>query len=177
MTSKHVTARVAAIIAAACALGLSACGSSKSSSAPTTTPTTGAAVTTAAAPDTSTPDTSTPSSAAAGGEPTLTLDPKGPYAPGTKVKVSATGFKPNEQVGINECADKGNATGAGDCDLAKIVLLNTDSSGAGSGTYAVHKGPFGANNIVCGGATKCLLSVAELVATGGLSASEDITFK
>ena len=168
MTRTHT--RVMAVIAAACALGLSACGSSKSSTPPATTPTTGAAATTAAAP------TSAAASSAAATQ-TITLSPKGPYAPGTSVTVSATGFKPNEQVGINECADKGNATGAGDCDLGKIVLLTTDATGAGSGKYVVHKGPFGANNIVCGPKQKCLLSVSELIATGGLSASQDIAFK
>jgi uncharacterized protein YceK len=164
MTRTHT--RTIAVIAAVCALGLSACGSSsKKSSSGTTTPTSTA------------PTSAAATSGAAGGQPTITLDPKGPYAPGQKVKVSATGFKPNEQVGINECADKGAATGAGDCDLAKIVLLQTDAKGAGSGTYVVHKGPFGANKIVCSATTKCLLSVAELVATGGLNASEDISFK
>ena len=168
MTRTH--ARVVAVIAAACALGLSACGSSKSDNTPTTTPT--SAGTTAAAPTSAAAESS-----AAAAEPTITLAPKGPYAPGTSVTVTAAGFKPNEQIGINECADKGNATGAGDCDLAKIVLLTTDASGGGSGKYVVHKGPFGANNIVCSASVPCLLSVSELVATGGLSAAEGIEFK
>ena len=175
MTKTH--SRLMAIVVAVCAVGLSACGSSKSST-PTTTPTTAAADTSApAATDTSAPASTGASDSAAAGGPAMTLDPAGPYSPGQTVTVSATGFKPNDQVGINECADKGNATGAGDCDLAKIVLITADANGAGSSKYVVHVGPFGQNQVKCSATQKCLLSVSELIATGGLNTSQPIEFK
>lgn len=168
MTKNH--SRLMAIVAAVCAVGLSACGSSKSST-PTTTPTTAAAVTSAAAPT----DTATASGSAAAAAQSMTATPSTGLKTGDKVAITAKGFPPNDNLGINLCADEGAATGAGDCDLRNLVGVKSDAQGNVKGTYVVHKGPFGQNQRTCGGSTKCVLSVAELSPTG-VNTSTPVTF-
>jgi hypothetical protein len=51
-----------------------------------------------------------------------------------------------------------------------------DASGTVTIQFKVNQGPFGANQIVCSAAQKCLVSVAELVAAPTQEADADITF-
>jgi hypothetical protein len=159
----------AAVVAVgiACAAGLSACGSSSKPSG-STAPTTAAATTAAAA--------SASASGPAPGTQTITVTPDKGLKEGQTVQVKAANFPPNESLGINECADKGASTGAGDCNIAKIVLVTADATGKVSGKIAVTKGPFGANNVTCSAKQKCLISVSQLIPGNPLAASKDISF-
>jgi hypothetical protein len=152
---------------------VAACGSSKNNTAATTTPTTAATTTTAAPTTTSTTVASTTTTVGQ----TITITPSTGLTNGQMVHVVGTGFTPGEtNLGINECADKGNNTGAGDCDLAGTKVLKPDSSGKVTIDFAVKKGPFGSNNIVCSAAQACLLSISQLVASPTEQASSNITF-
>lgn len=143
----HARARAVCAFVVAGAMLLAACGSSsKSSSSTTTTPTTAAST----------------SSSAAGPTQTLTITPNSGLTDGQTVQLKGTGFtKAGETLQALECADKGTQTGAGDCNLGAIKVLGmADSTGTITGSYVVHKGPFGSNNIVCSATVKCLISVS-----------------
>lgn len=144
---------------------LAGCGSSSKSTSSATTPTT-AAVTTEA------PTTTTPAPAQ-----TITVTPSTGIKDGQAVHIVGKGYTPGKTMGVTECADKGAATGAGDCNLRGIKTAVPDSTGTVTIDFPVLKGPFGSNNIVCGPTQKCLVSVA----TAGSAnpdevASTDITF-
>jgi curli biogenesis system outer membrane secretion channel CsgG len=84
-------------------LVLAACSSSKSSSTATTVAP--AATTTSAA----------------GPSQNITITPSTGLHDGQTVRIVGTGYtKSGEQLQVTECADKGQATGAGDCDLRNI---------------------------------------------------------
>jgi len=144
------------------ALVIGACSSSKSSSSSSssaTTPTTLAPTTTAAAPKQS-----------------VTITPNTGLKDGQAVQVVAKGYTAGKTYGITECADKGAATGAGDCNLRGIKVATADATGTVTASFPVAKGPFGSNNIVCSASQACILSVAtagsanpDEVATGTLS--------
>lgn len=166
----HARARAVFAFVGAGAMLLAACGSSSKSSSSTTTTTTPAATTAT---------TSVTASSAAGPTQTLTVTPSSGLTDGQKVQLTGTGFtKAGETLAANECADKGNQTGAGDCNLGGITVLGmADASGKITGTFVVKKGPFGSNNIVCSASQKCLISIA----TAGSpqpdqEASMDVTF-
>src|SRR5439155_19081649 len=80
--------------------------------------------------------------------PTGTISPQEGLQNGTVVTITGTGFTAGKALGITECSDQGDATGAGDCDLGKIKVLTVGANGKVSGTYTVSAGPFGANNRV-----------------------------
>jgi hypothetical protein len=150
----HARTRAVFALVVAGATLLAACGSSsKSSSSTTTTPPTAAATTVTTSPT---------ASSAAGPTQTLAVTPSSGLTDGQTVQLKGAGFtKAGETLQALECADKGTQTGAGDCDLKNIkVLGQADSSGAITGSYTVHKGPFGSNNIVCSATVKCLISVS-----------------
>ncbi len=108
---------------------------------------------------------------------TVTITPSTGLTNGQTVTVVGKGYTPGAQnIGANECADKGDQTGAGDCDLGGTKTAIPDSSGTVTIQFVVNKGPFGANNIVCEGATKCLVSVSELTASPTQVATAEITF-
>jgi hypothetical protein len=142
-------------------LALAACGSSggsKSSDTTTTKP----------------KSTSTTTKAPAQ---TVTITPSTNLTNGQVVTVVGKGFKPGAtNIGANECAAKGDQTGAGDCDLGGTKTAVPDSSGTVTFQFAVNKGPFGANQIVCSASQKCLVSVSELIATPTQEADADISF-
>jgi hypothetical protein len=104
--------------------------------------------------------------------PTLTVEPTDGLTDGQTVTVTASGFTATDRlvfgetaVGINLCVDKGENTGAGDCNLAGIVAPTVDADGGIPPTeYTVVKGPFGSNNVTCGVEGPCVISVGELVA-------------
>jgi len=156
--------KVAGVLGVAMLL-LAACSSSKKSSSATTT--TGAAVTTAA------PATAT---TAAGPSQTMTVTPSTGLKDAQVVHVVGKGFTPGATRGVIECADKGDATGAGDCDLGGIKTAAAAADGTVTLDYPVKKGPFGSNNIVCSATVKCLLSMNDLSAAPKELATENISF-
>jgi hypothetical protein len=143
------------------ALMLAACGSSGGSTAapPTTTK-----------PKVTTTTTEAPAQ-------TVTITPSTGLTDGQTVTVVGKGYTPGAQnIGANECADKGDQTGAGDCDLGGTKTAIPDASGTVTFQFVAKKGPFGANQIICTGATKCLISVSELTASPTQVATGEITF-
>ncbi len=150
-----------ASLALLCSAGLLAgCGASSpsvvrpGSTTPVTTPVT--------APSTagpSTPSGSTSTSTAV--HPTVTVTPSRGLRDGQRVRVSATGFSPDEALQVIQCADKGQATGPGDCNLSGMLAVTSDASGAVAATLTVLRGPFGGNGIVCSASTPCLVSVTQ----------------
>jgi len=108
---------------------------------------------------------------------TVTITPSTGLTDGQTVTVVGKGYTPGAQnIGANECADKGDQTGAGDCDLGGTKTAIPDSSGTVTFQFVVKKGPFGANQIICTGDTKCLISVSELTASPTQVATGEITF-
>jgi hypothetical protein len=108
----------------------------------------------------------------------VTITPSTGLKDGQSVHVVGKGYTAGKTYSIVECADKGAATGAGDCNLRGIKVATADSTGTVTSAFPVAKGPFGANNIVCGASQGCILSVAtagaanpDEVATGTISFS------
>ena len=95
---------------------------------------------------------------------------------GQQVLVQASGFSPGEALGVTECASKGTATGPGDCDLTNMQSATSDASGRVMTNLTITKGPFGTNNIVCGPAQACLISVTQAPPTPTQEADAPITF-
>ena len=132
-----------------------------------------ASTTTTLATTTTVPATTT----TAGSAQKITVTPATGLHDGQTVHITGTGYKPNEQLGVAECADKGDQTGANDCNLGGIKVTNADASGYVTYDFTVAKGPFGGNHIVCGQPTPCLVSVAEAgVASPHEVASMDLAF-
>ena len=101
--------------------------------------------------------------------PQIKIKPSSNLTDGQAVTVSGTGYKPNLSLGINECADKGDQTGAGDCDLGATLPVKSNSKGVVPPTkFTVKVGPFGGNNVVCTDTATvpngCLLNLGELSA-------------
>ena len=146
------------------ALLATACSSSKKSSSTATTAaaaaatTAAAAPTTTAAPDTTTaaPDTTTSAAPAQ----TETITPNTGLTDGQMVTIVGKGYTAGKTYSMVECADKGNNTGAGDCNLRGIKVATADSTGTVTAQYPAAKGPFGSNNIVCSASQACLVSLA-----------------
>jgi len=128
-----------------------ACGSSKKSNPPASSP----PVTTSA----SSPSAS-PSASATAPAQTETITPNKGLVDKQVVTVVGKGFTAGKQYGITECADKGAATGANDCNLRGIKVGVADATGTVTVKFPVAKGPFGGNNIVCTKAPGCIVSVA-----------------
>lgn len=149
------------ILALAVGLGLAACGSSSKSGS-------GSHPTTTSAPSAT--------SAAAAGVQHLTITPsQGLKSPAT-VQVTATGFSPGSTLVVTQCANKGNATAPGDCNLAGIKTVTANSAGQVDTQITVIKGPFGANHIVCGSSQTCLVSVNPATPNPTQEADAPITF-
>jgi hypothetical protein len=142
------------------ALSLAACGGSSSShSGSHATTTTGSSATSAAA-----------------GSQHLTVTPStGLISPAT-VQVTATGFSPGASLVVTQCANKGNATGPDDCNLAGIKNVTANSSGQITTQMTVIKGPFGAHRIVCSSSNSCLVSVSPATPSPNQEADAPISF-
>lgn len=122
------------------------------------------------------PAATTPATATGGQAQQITVNPATGLKSGQRVRVQASGFSPGESLVITQCASKGTATGPGDCNLNAMQGVTADDSGRVRADFTVTKGPFGANNIVCGPAQACLISVTQ--ATPSLTQEADalITF-
>ena len=102
-------------------------------------------------------------------KPTIKVKPTSNLKDGQLVVVAGTGYKKNTSLGINECADKGDQTAAGDCDLAGTKVVKSNANGVIKPTkFPVKAGPFGGNNVVCTDTTSapngCLVNMGELSA-------------
>jgi hypothetical protein len=154
-----------------------ACGSSKKNNTTANTTATTTATTEATTTTIATTTTAAPAATTTTVGQTITITPSTGLHDGQLVHVVGTGFTPGaNNIGINECADKGNNTMAGDCDLAGTKVIVPDGSGKVTIDFAVKKGPFGGNKIVCSSAQPCLLSISQLVASPTEQASNNITF-
>lgn len=137
---------------------LAACSSSPSSSKKTTTTTT------------------TTSSSSSKLTQSMTVSPSSGLHSGETVNVKAKGFSPNEALVVIECAKKGNATQAGDCNLNGLKSVTSTSSGSVSATFNVQKGPFGTKKIVCSSANACIVSVSQATESPTQDATANISF-
>ena len=134
-------------------------------------PTASAPATTATTPAASPPPT-TASSAAQH----ATVTPAAGLRSGQKVLVQASGFSPGEALVVTQCAAKGTATGPGDCNLTSMQSVTADASGRVRVEFTVSKGPFGANNIICGPGQACLISVTQATPSPTQEADAPISF-
>lgn len=154
-------ARAALLVAALLVAGLgvlAGCGSSS----PSVVRTGGGNSSTSVAPP-STPATSTPAapSTSAGRHPTVSVTPAANLRNAQVVRVRGTGFSPLEALQIIECADKGTATGPGDCNLVGMLGATSDRSGVVAAQLRVLRGPFGGNKVICSATQACLVSVTQ----------------
>jgi hypothetical protein len=127
---------------------------------------------------TTAPATPTPSATATVGHvQKVTVTPATGLRSGQQVLVQALGFSPGQALVVTECANKGAATGPGDCDLTGMQSVTSDTSGRVTTDLTVTKGPFGANKIVCGPAQACLISVTQATPAPTQEADAPITFR
>jgi hypothetical protein len=92
------------------------------------------------------------------------------------VRVEATGFTAGASLAVVECAQKGAATQAADCDVSGMVPVTADGAGRVSIAVAVRVGPFGGNEIRCSTTQPCLISVTQASLSPGEEADATITF-
>lgn len=160
-----------AAVVVSMAAGVAACGGGSSSVV--NSGTSGAPSSTTSVPPTtaSPPPTTGPS-----GSQSVTVAPDhGLHSPQT-VLVKGSGFSPNEQLVVNECAAKGSATGPGDCNLTGMQPVTSDATGRVVVEFTVVRGPFGANHIVCGPTQRCLVSVNQATVSPTEQAAAFISF-
>ena len=133
---------------------------------------------TASAPATTatTPAASPPPTAASSAAQHATVTPATGLKSGQKVLVQASGFSPGEALVVTQCAAKGTATGPGDCNLTSMQSITADARGRVGVEFTVSKGPFGANNIICGPAKACLISVTQATPSPAQEADAPISF-
>ena len=161
--------------AAAAVLAVLAAGCGSSPAPVTRSPATTPPPATTTAPATASA-TATSSAPAPSGHQKVTVTPATGLKSGQKALVQASGFSPGESLVVTQCAAKGAATGPGDCDLNGMQSVTADASGQVKLNLTVTKGPFGANNIVCGPAQACLISVTQATPSPTQEADTPITF-
>ncbi len=160
---RQAAVTVLVLLAAGCGSSPGPVTRSPTSSLPATTATTATAA--------------TPSSTAtAKAEQHATVTPATGLKSGQRVLVQASGFSPGEALVVTQCAAKGTATGPSDCNLTGMQSITADTSGCVRVEFAVSKGPFGANNIVCGPAQACLISVTQATPSPSQEADAPISF-
>jgi hypothetical protein len=159
--------RAAATMLVVLAAGCGGSSSAPLTRSPTTTPPPAA---------TTAPATATPSAIATSGHQEITVTPASGLKSGQQVRVQASGFAPGESLVITQCASKDTATGPGDCNLNALQGVTADASGRVQADFTVAKGPFGANNIVCGPSQACLISVTQATPSPTREADAPITF-
>jgi len=122
------------------------------------------------------PTTAPATTASAATTQTVTVIPSSGLKSPQTVLVQAAGFSSAESLVITECAAKGAATGPGDCDLANMQSVTSDANGRVSVQFTVSKGPFGANNVICGPIQPCLVSVTQATLSPTQEADARISF-
>jgi hypothetical protein len=166
----HVKFRTVLTLVVALTAVLAACGgdSSNKKAANPTTPSTA----TPTLPSTTT-TTSPPSPHKASVTPTTGL------TDGQTVTVTVSKFKAGLTLGINECAQKGQAAvDAPDCALDHIATLKVGADGTGTGTSKVYSSNIGAKKHDCADpTTRCFISVGELSADPKAQRADDVDLK
>ena len=109
--------------------------------------------------------------------PRIVADPSKSLRNGETVRVTATGFGPNQALLALQCAVRGNKTGEGDCDLGNLVTLNTNAEGRGTARLTLHTGRIGANHDPCDHSHPCLVSVSQETLNPTQSATTSVTFQ
>ena len=107
----------------------------------------------------------------------VTVTPASGLTSGQQVHVSGSGYSPDEPLVVTECAVKGAKTGAGDCNIGGMVSADSDASGNVEIGFIAVKGPFGANQIVCGSQQSCLISVTQATLSPTEEADTPIQFR
>ena len=107
---------------------------------------------------------------------TITVTPHSGLKNGQTVHVVAAGFSPNETLGVIECADRGNATGEGDCDITNLKTVTSDAHGRVVADFTVKTGPFGSNKVSCTKTIRCLVSVSQQTLVPTEEANARISF-
>ncbi len=107
----------------------------------------------------------------------LTVTPSSGLKATETVRLVATGFTPSESLVVTECANKGSATGEGDCNVGALKSVTADSSGTVNTTFVVKRGPFGANGVVCSKPAACIVTVTQETPTPTQDATATISFK
>jgi Neocarzinostatin family len=155
---------------------LAACGSSGSDKAADTTVATTASTT---------PPTETPTLPAT----TTSTSPPSPYkatatpteglTDGQEIDVSVSEFGAGKTLGINECAEVGDAdVGAADCALDHIKTIKVAADGTGTSKFNVVIANVGSAKHDCKDpATRCFLSIGELSADPAAQRADDIDLK
>jgi hypothetical protein len=160
------------LLAAGIALAVSGCGGSSGT------------VVRPPASSSATATTSTPTSSPVTpvSRPTVAPHPKTVVKPaaglhgGQMVTVTASGFSPGLTLLVVQCADKGQQTGSGDCNLSAAATIHTDAAGAATTSLTVTPGPFGSNGIVCSAKLHCLISVTQATLNPAEEADAPISF-
>ncbi len=166
----RVLASCLVIAGAAAAAGCSSGSGPVTRTGPPVTPSSATATAPATTPATS-------PSASGGTTQRVTVTPATGLAATQKVLVQASGFSPAQALVVTQCAAKGTATGPADCDLTGMQNVAADANGRVKLQFTVHKGPFGANKIVCGPAQACLISVTQATFSPTEEADAPISFK
>lgn len=104
---------------------------------------------------------------------TGSVTPAEGLADGDEITIEATGFEPNLDLGITQCASEGDpdnnmeTTGAEHCNLRAVGSVTSDADGAVSATYVVAAGQTMTENteagVTCDAEHDCVVSVGELV--------------
>ncbi len=108
--------------------------------------------------------------------PTVQVTPHTRLRSGQLVAVRASGFTPGESLTVIQCAQKGDATGPGDCNLTGMLGVTADARGSVQAQLHVTQGPFGANKIVCSSTQACLVSVTQASLSPTEEADQLISF-
>jgi hypothetical protein len=133
---------VAAIFVAVAATSLAACSDDDNSSTNTPAPAT----------TTAEPSASAPAQ-------TVTISPAGALKDKQVVTLTGKGYTAGKQYGATECANKGAATGAADCNLHGIKVGVADASGTVTIQFTVAK-TFNTPVIDCTKDPGCIVSIA-----------------
>ncbi|MCU1429421.1 MAG: hypothetical protein JWL83_3421 [Actinomycetia bacterium] len=88
-------------------------------------------------------------------------------------------FKAGLTLGINECAQKGDAAvDAPDCALDHLSTLKVGADGTGTGTAKVYANNIGSKKHDCADpTTRCFISVGELTADPNAQRADDVNLK
>jgi hypothetical protein len=119
---------------------------------------------------------SSAASSRTGAGPQIVISPNTGLGARQAVRITGRGFTPGERLQVIQCADKGRATGPGDCNLAGMLSASADASGAVQATLTVLRGPFGSAGIVCSAAQACLVSVTQASLNPSEEADAPISF-
>lgn len=109
--------------------------------------------------------------------PGVTVTPSSGLAAGSKVTVTVNGFPAGSRVGVDECSPMASSNGAAACDTAHLVVITTDATGSGTGTYTIATGPIGtAAGSRCPATTgSCVITAADM-ANNAVAAFAQLSF-